>query len=49
VRFDDIMDALSDLDRQTNAAMPGVARHLRKRRLRGLLRRGKPGQGQPLQ
>lgn len=51
VRFDEIMDALRDLDREMNAAMPQVARMLRKRRLRGLLRRDKPDpdQGRSLQ
>jgi hypothetical protein len=49
VRFDAIMDALRDLDRQASDAMPGAARTMRKRRLRGLLRRGKPGQGHSLQ
>jgi hypothetical protein len=49
VRFEQIMDALRDLDRQANDAMPGAARSLRKRRLRALLRRGTPDQGQTLQ
>lgn len=49
VRFEEIMDALRDLDRQANDAMPGAARSLRKRRLRGLLRRFKPDHGQSLQ
>jgi hypothetical protein len=51
VRFDEIMDALRDLDRAMNAAMPHAARSLRKRRLRGLLRSGKPNpdQGRSLQ
>lgn len=49
VRFDAIMECLRDLDRQANEAMPGAARSLRKRRLRGLLRRGEPDQGHSLQ
>jgi hypothetical protein len=49
VRFDDIMDALRELDRQTKEAMPGVAPALRKRRFRGLLRRGGSDQGHSLQ
>ncbi|MGE3987304.1 hypothetical protein [Pseudorhodoplanes sp.] len=49
VRFEEIMECLRDLDRQANHAMPGAARSLRKRRLRGLLRRGKPDQGHTLQ
>jgi hypothetical protein len=49
VRFEQIMDALRDLDRQANEAMPGAARGWRKRRLRGLLRRGEPDQGHSLQ
>jgi hypothetical protein len=42
VRFDEIMECLRELDRQANAAMPGAAPRIRKRRLRGLLRRGNP-------
>lgn len=49
VRFEAIMDALRDLDRQANDAMPGAGRSLRKRRLRGLLRRDKPDRGHSLQ
>jgi hypothetical protein len=49
VRFDDIMDALRELDRQTKEAMPGIAPALRKRRFRGLLRRGGSDQGHSLQ
>jgi hypothetical protein len=49
VRFEQIMDALRDLDRQANDAMPGAARSWRKRRLRGLLRGGEPDQGHSLQ
>jgi hypothetical protein len=49
VRFDAIMECLRELDRQANAAMPGGVRSLRKRRLRGLLRRGGSDQGHSLQ
>ena len=50
VRFEAIMDALRDLDRQANDAAPSAARTLRKRRLGGLLRRrGKPDQGHSVQ
>jgi hypothetical protein len=51
VRFDEIMECLRELDRQANDSMPGAARSLRKRRLRGLLRRGgsDPDQGRSLQ
>ena len=49
VRFEDIMDALRDLDRQASDALPGAERTLRKRRLRGLLRRRGPDQGHSVQ
>jgi hypothetical protein len=51
VRFDDIMDCLRELDRQANEAMPGATPRTRKRRLRGLMRRGgsDPDQGRSLQ
>ena len=38
VGFEEIMDALRDLDRQANEAMPGARSHPRRRRFRGLLR-----------
>ncbi len=50
VRFDDIMDALRQLDRQAGEATPAMQRRrLRKRRLGGLMRSGRPDQGSPLQ
>lgn len=51
VRFDDIMDALRDLDRQSHDAAPRNVRNWRRRRLRGLLRGGEPDpdQGRSLQ
>jgi hypothetical protein len=50
VRFDDIMEALRQLDREANDDGPPVPRRLmRKRRLGGLLRSAKPDRGSPLQ
>lgn len=49
VRFDEIIECLRALDRQASEAMPHAARDLRKRRLRGLLRPGKPDRGHSLQ
>jgi hypothetical protein len=45
------MDALRDLDRQSNNAVTRNVHNWRRRRLRGLLRRGKPDpdQGRSLQ
>jgi hypothetical protein len=51
VRFDDIMDALRALDKEAdgNSRTPSYRRLLRKGRLGGLLRRGKPDRGHSLQ
>lgn len=51
VRFDDIMDALRELDREANEATPHGPRTIRKRRLRDRLRGSDsdPDQGRSLQ
>lgn len=51
VRFDEIMDALRALDREAgrNSRTPSYRRLVRKGRLGGLLRSGKPDQGRSLQ
>lgn len=50
VRFDDVMDALRQLDRQANEGEPSIPRRLlRKRRFGGLIRSAKPDRGSPLQ
>jgi len=49
VRFDDIMDALCALDREMGRWLPTYRRTRRKQQVGGLVRRGGPDQGQPLQ
>jgi hypothetical protein len=49
VRFDDIMDALRDLDREAGRDLPSYRRAVRKKRLRQIMGRGEPDQGNPLQ
>lgn len=49
VRFDAIMDALRQLDRQARTAQQNYRRLARKKRLGGLLRSGGDDRGQPLQ
>lgn len=49
VRFDAIMDALRELDRQAKTQPQNYRRLARKKRLGGLLRSGGSDQGQSLQ
>lgn len=49
VHFDDIMDALRQLDQQARTAQQDYRRLERKKRLGGLLRSGGNDQGQSLQ
>jgi hypothetical protein len=49
VKFDDIMDALRTLDRESNRWLPKYRRIQREHRLRRQVRRNDPGHGQPLQ
>ena len=48
IRFDAIMDALRELDRQARKAQPNYRRLERKKRLNGLLRSGGNDSGQSL-
>lgn len=49
VKFDDIMDALRQLDKELEQASPHYRRILKKGRYRRLLQGNKNNQGQPLQ